>query len=136
MCDDPHVALTEKELRYTVMLDGDGALRTDTGATLEEASAEHLLLGALLRCSAQSLRYSARRRGVATVEVSGSAKGVVQRREEDGRYAVVRSDVTLDVELDPKPSRAEASEILGWAERGCFVGSSLAAKPTYHWNLV
>jgi uncharacterized OsmC-like protein len=128
------VALTEKELRYEVLLDRDGGLRTDRGARLEEASAEHLLLGALLRCTAQSLRYSAKKRGTETVEVSGAAKALVRRRDEDGRYAVVRSEVALDVRLDPKPGRTELAEIFSWAERGCFVGSSLAAKPIYRWN--
>ena len=130
------MALTEKELRYEVSLDRDGALTTDTKAPNEEGSAEHLLLGALLRCSAQSLRYSARKRQVESVEVTGSAKAYVRRRDEDGRYAVVRAEVALDVSLDPRPGRAEAAEIFSWAERGCFIGSSLTAKPTYRWNLV
>lgn len=130
------MALTEKELRYEVVLDRGGGLRTDDGAHLEDASAEHLLLGALLRCTAQSLRYSAKKRGITTVEVSGAAKALVRRRDEDGRYAVVRSEVALDVALDPRPGRNEVAEIFAWAERGCFVGSSLAAKPAYRWNLV
>ena len=133
------MGLTEKELRYTVFLGSDGTLRTDADAGIDEAegwSAEHLLLAALLRCSAQSLRYSARKRSVTAVDVNGSAKGLVRRRDEDGRYAVVRSDVTLDVELEPKPSRGDLAEILSWAERGCFIGSSLTAKPIYHWNVV
>ena len=129
------MALTEKELQYEVVLDRGGGLRTDDGAHLEDASAEHLLLGALLRCTAQSLRYSAKKRGVETVDVGGTAKALVRRRDEDGRYAIVRSEVTLDVALEPKPGRAELSEIFSWAERGCFVGSSLAAKPIYRWNL-
>jgi hypothetical protein len=128
------VAPTDKELRFEVTLARDGALTADTGVPVEDATAEHLLIGALLRCSAQSLRYSAKKRGVATVGVSGSAKALVRRRDEDGRYAVVRSEVALDVELDPKPGRAELAEIFSWAERGCFVGSSLAAKPTYRWT--
>ena len=132
------MAPTEKELRYTVVLDSDGGLRTDTDKGIDEIgrwSAEHLLLAALLRCTAESLRYSARKRGVTRIGVGGSAKGLVRRRDEDGRYAVVRTDVALDVELEPKPLRTDLAAILEWAERGCFIGSSLTAKPTYHWNV-
>jgi hypothetical protein len=132
---DAVVALTEKELRYTVFLDADGGLRTDTGTSVEAWSAEHFLLAALLRCTAESLRYSARKRNVDGVDVSGSAKGLIRRREEDGRYAVVRTDVGLDASFDPKPSRSDLVDILEWAERGCFIGSSLTAKPVYHWNV-
>ena len=72
---------------------------------------------------------------VTRIGVGGSAKGLVRRRDEDGRYAVVRTDVALDVELEPKPLRTDLAAILEWAERGCFIGSSLTAKPTYHWNV-
>jgi hypothetical protein len=129
------VPVTEKELRYTVLLSSDGGMRTDGGADVDQWSAEHFLLAALLRCTAESLRYSAWKRNVGAVDLSGSAKGLIRRREEDGRFAVVRTDVTLDVSFDPKPARSDLADILEWAERGCFIGSSLTAKPLYHWNV-
>ncbi|MBV8479827.1 MAG: OsmC family protein [Actinobacteria bacterium] len=130
--------ITSKEMGYEVRLDADGTMRTEDDSTFaapERWSAEHLLLASILRCTAKSLDYSARKKGVAGVTVSGSAKGLVRRREEDGRFAVVRTDLALDVTFDPKPGRAEEHDILTWAERGCFIGSSLTAKPIYHWNV-
>jgi organic hydroperoxide reductase OsmC/OhrA len=88
-----------------------------------------------VRCSLESLRYSAGRAGTAVTAAAGSARALVTRRESDGRYAVVRADVTLDVALEPKPARAELAELLAKAERGCFIGASLTAKPTYRWNV-
>ncbi len=88
-----------------------------------------------MRCSIASLEYSAGRAGVEVTSASGSAKCVVTRRESDGRYAVVRTDVTVDVALDPKPGRAALAELFAKAERGCFIGASLSAKPTYRWNV-
>jgi len=131
------VPITSKEMGYEVRLDADGTMRTEddsTFATPEAWSAEHLLLASILRCTAKSLDYSARKKGIASATVSGNAKGLVRRREEDGRFAVVRTDLALDVAFDPQPDRAQLQDILTWAERGCFIGSSLTAKPVYHWN--
>ncbi len=138
LCEHARVPITSKEMGYEVRLDADGTMRTEddsTFATPEAWSAEHLLLASILRCTAKSLEYSARKKGIAHATVGGTAKGVVRRREEDGRFAVVRTDLTLDVSLDPKPGRAELQDVLDWAERGCFIGSSLTAKPIYHWNV-
>ena len=55
------------------------------------------------------------------------------RRETDERYALVETEVELAVEIDPSPSRPRSPSSSTLAERDCFVGSSLTAKPSYRW---
>jgi hypothetical protein len=59
----------------------------------------------------------------------------VARREDDGRFALVAVDVHLSVRLDPAPSPEALRELLGKAERDCFVGASLRARPVYRWTV-
>lgn len=130
------VAVRAKELRYAVDLTPDGELRDEHGVVLEvpaEWSPEHLLLAALVRCSLQSLRYHADRAGVAVRSTSGSIRTLVTRRETDDRYALVETEVVLAVEVEPEPENGALAELLASAERDCFVGSSLTAKPSYRW---
>lgn len=132
------MAVKAKELRYAVALGADGDVRAEDGTALASAEAwtpEHLLLAALVRCSLASLEYAAGRAGSAVTASNGSARGLVTRREADGRYAVVRVEVTIDATLEPKPDRAALADVLAKAERGCFVGASLTAKPSYRWNV-
>ncbi len=98
----------------------------------EEWTPEHLVLAGLARCTLTSLRYHARR---TDIEIRGSAgaSGEVTQRDTDGRYAFVRIKVELDVTLDPTP--ANLRELLSKAERDCFVGASLTAKPRYRWTV-
>jgi uncharacterized OsmC-like protein len=128
------VAVRAKELRYAVDLTADGELTEEHGVTLAppaEWSPEHLLLAALVRCSLKSLRYHAERRGVAVRSAVGSSRTLVTKREPDERYALVETDVELAVELEPEPEKL--AELLSLAERDCFIGSSLTAKPSYRW---
>jgi len=37
------------------------------------------------------------------------------------------------VKLEPQPEPDALAELLALAERDCFVGSSLTAKPRYRW---
>jgi uncharacterized OsmC-like protein len=97
-----------------------------------EWTAEHLLLAALLRCSLTSLRYHAKRIG-STAAGGGSARGTITQRSTDGRYAFVEIDAELDVSVDPAPE--DVSELLLKAERDCFIGASLTAKPSYRWRV-
>jgi organic hydroperoxide reductase OsmC/OhrA len=90
------------------------------------------VLAGLIDCSLTSLRYHAKREGI-EVTASGSATGTVTRREDDGRFAFVDILVRLDVELTP-PS-ADLPALLAKAERDCFVGASLTAKPRYDWSV-
>ncbi|MHB8468690.1 MAG: OsmC family protein [Gaiellaceae bacterium] len=132
------MAVKAKELRFAIDLGDEGVVRTEDGTPLAAPAAwspEHLLLAALSRCSLQSLRYSARRDGIEVAAAKGSARALVTRRESDGRYAIVESEVSLDVTLEPRPGERALAELLENAERGCFIGASLAAKPAYRWNV-
>jgi uncharacterized OsmC-like protein len=130
------VASHTKTLSYAVSVDRDWSATSDRGGTplADEAawSPEHLVLAGLARCTLTSLRYHARRIGV---EIAGSAEahGEVTQRDTDGRYAFVRLKVDLDVTLDPTPENVR--ELISKAERDCFVGASLTAKPRYRWTV-
>jgi organic hydroperoxide reductase OsmC/OhrA len=121
---------------FAIDLAPDGSLRTEDGTGLEPAPAwtpEHLLLAGLVRCSLESLRFHTRRAGIEVASAEGSAGAHVEKRESDGRYAVVESSVALTVRLVPSPE--DPSELLAKAERDCFVGASLTATPAYRWTL-
>jgi uncharacterized OsmC-like protein len=130
------VATQAKTFSYAVSIDRDWTATSDEGgqplADEEAWSPEHLVLAGLARCTLTSLRYHARRIGVALAG-SGAASGEVTQRDQDGRYAFVRIKVDLDVALDPAPQNVR--ELISKAERDCFVGASLTAKPRYHWTV-
>jgi organic hydroperoxide reductase OsmC/OhrA len=130
------MALRAKELRYAIDLSAAGALTEEDGVRLEvpaEWSPEHLLLAALTRCSLKSLRFHAERRGVAVRAACGRSRTLVTKRESDERYALVETEVELAVELEPEPKAL--ADLLALAERDCFIGSSLTAKPGYRWTV-
>lgn len=130
------MSVQAKCFSYAVSLDREWTARSGEGGSpilKEEAwSPEHLVLAGLARCTLTSLRYHARRDGI---EVAGSAdaRGEVTQRDTDGRYAFVRVKVDLDVTLEPRP--ANVRELISKAERDCFVGASLTAKPRYRWTV-
>jgi organic hydroperoxide reductase OsmC/OhrA len=119
---------------FEASLDRDGVLHAQDQAVRPppEWAPEHLVLAGLVDCSLTSLRYHAKRAGI-EVEASGSASGTVTRRDGDGRFAFVDIECRLDVVLTP-PSD-DLSGLLARAERDCFVGASLTAKPRYVWNV-
>ena len=125
-------------LEFDVSVDEDRTARSGAaGSPLpqEDAwSAEHLALAALVRCTLSSLDYSAQRSGLTAV-ASGSAHGVMTKRESDGLYAFVDVEARYDVELDGVPDAPVVTELLERAERGCFVGNSLIARPRYRWRV-
>jgi len=130
------VAGRARELRYAVDLTADGELRDESGVVLDvptEWSPEHLLLAALVRCSLKSLGFHAGRKGVDVRSASGSSRTLVAQREADDRYALVETEAELAVEIVPEPEPDALSALLALAERDCFVGSSLTAKPSYRW---
>ncbi|HEU5405741.1 MAG TPA: OsmC family protein [Gaiellaceae bacterium] len=132
------MAVKAKELRYAVGLSATGELTEENGIALgtpPEWSPEHLLLAALIRCSLKSLRHHARRSDVEVRSASGGGRTLVTRRESDGRYAMVETDLDLVVELEPEPGSAALTGLLALAERDCFIGSSLTAEPTYRWTV-
>jgi uncharacterized OsmC-like protein len=125
-----------KELRYGVDLTAGGGLTDENGVGLDVPagwSPEHLLLAALLRCSVKSLRHHAERTGIEVRSASGSSRTLVTKRETDDRYALVETHVELAVEVARDPEPSALADLLALAERDCFVGSSLTAKPSYEW---
>jgi uncharacterized OsmC-like protein len=128
------VASSGNERRYAVDLAATGVLTDENGVALDVPAAwspEHLLLAALVRCTLKSLRYHGRGMSVAVRSASGSSRTIVAKREADGRYALVATEVELVVQLEPEPE--DVAELLALAERDCFVGSSLTATPSYRW---
>jgi organic hydroperoxide reductase OsmC/OhrA len=131
------VPVRAKVLDFAASIDPSGRIAAEDCRSLElprEWTAEHLLLAALLRCSLTSLRYHAKRIGI-TASGGGSAKGTITQRASDGRYAFVEIDAELDVVLEPTAEDATLRELLAKAERDCFIGASLAAKPAYRWRV-
>ena len=130
------MAAQAKTFTYEVSLDRGGEATSNEGGSPlpdEEAwSPEHLVLAGLARCTLTSLDYHARRVGIESGGAVG-AWGEVTQRTTDGRYAFVRVKVDADVTLDPAP--ANVRELLSKAERDCFVGATLTAKPRYRWTV-
>lgn len=131
------MATTAKRLEFAVTVDRERTARTGDAPPIpagEGWSSEHLLLAAFGKCTLTSLRYHARR---ADIEATAEAHvhGVVTRREEDGRYAFVDVELALDVVLDPPLAGDDLRELLTKAERGCFIGNSLATPPRYRWTV-
>jgi uncharacterized OsmC-like protein len=125
--------VTAKSFEYSTTLELGGALRAERGEPLDlgpEWLPEHLVLAGVARCTLTSLRYYARD---ATVEASAEARGTVTQRDADRLYAFVEVEVAFDVRLDPEPD--DLTALLERAERGCFVGNSLTAKPRYRWRV-
>jgi organic hydroperoxide reductase OsmC/OhrA len=133
----PVAALKAKRFEYAATIDRDGRLAAAEGPPVElgsEWTPEHLLLVALVDCSLTSLRYHARRAGIA-VAGSGSAAGVITKRESDERYAFIEIDVDMEVSLDPPLPPDEREALLAKAERDCFIAASLTVKPSYVWRV-
>lgn len=126
-----------KTFQYAASLGGDGRLLADGADPLVPGRAwtpEHLVLAGLMRCTLKSLAFHTDRAGIA-VEGSAGAEGTVARREEDGRFGFVEIECGLDVALDPLPAADEVRELIGLAERDCFVGTSLTPQPRYEWRV-
>ena len=132
------VAATAKRLEFAVSVYRERTARTDGEAPPIAAgegwSSEHLLLAGLCKCTLTSLHHHARRAAIdATAEAR--AHGVVTRREADGRYAFVEIELAVDVGLDPPLAAEPLRDLIERAERGCFIGNSLAVPPRYRWTV-
>lgn len=99
----------------------------------EEWTPEHLVLAALARCSLASLAFHVRRAELDFV-ASATASGAVARRE-DGGWGFAEIECSLEVELEPALHREKLTALVARAERGCFVGASLAPRPRYRWQV-
>jgi organic hydroperoxide reductase OsmC/OhrA len=97
-------------------------------------TAEHLVLAGLARCTLASLEFHAERSGTAVAGTS-TAQGVITKRDEDGRYAFVEVECSLDVTLEPSPTPDALQDLLDFAERDCFIGASLTSPPHYRWRV-
>ena len=131
------MAVRAKVLEYEAAIDPQGQIAAEGCPALglpDEWEAEHLLLAALLRCSLTSLRYHAKRAGVSS-RGGGRSTGTITKRDADGRYAFVRIEAALDVELEPEPPTDDLRELLGKAQRDCFISASLAVEPRYVWRV-
>ena len=125
-----------KRLEFAASLGRTGELTVEDASPLalpEGWTPEHLLLAALARCTVASLVYHARERDL-DATADASARGVVGKREEDGRYAFVEIDCAVNVDVDPISEDA-VGELLARAERDCFIAASLTVKPRYAWRL-
>ena len=100
----------------------------------EEWLAEHLVLAGLVRCTLASLGYHLNKDGL-RAKRSGSAHGVVTRREDDGLYAFVEIEAQFVVDLEQPLEPDAVRDLTARAERGCFVGNSLKARPRYRWTV-
>ena len=126
-----------KEFRYAVDL--TDTLRAEDGTPIGDNVAwtpEHLLLAALLRCSLKSLDHHTRRAGNTLTSQRGNASALFAKRASDGRYAATEIDVELVVRFRDQPGDDELLDLLAKAERDCFIGASLTAKPTYRWSVL
>lgn len=131
------MAVRAKVLTFEAGIDRGGQVSAEDCPPFqlpEEWTAEHLVLAALLRCTLTSLRYHAQGAGLDAVG-AGSASGTITRRESDERYAFVEIETQFDVEIDPALEDGPLAELLAQAERECFIGASLTAKPRYHWRV-
>jgi organic hydroperoxide reductase OsmC/OhrA len=128
-------SLQPKVFEYGVEIDRAGRMSVPGGAQIESPegwSPDHLLLAALVRCSIDAFTYHAHRAGH-EVEASGSARGLITKRDSDGRYAFVEVGVEIDVTLDPRADDPDA--LVAKAQRDCFVGASLTVEPEYLWRV-
>jgi organic hydroperoxide reductase OsmC/OhrA len=124
-----------RRFEYAITFDRAGRPAAEGSPPVElgpEWTPEHLVLAGLARCTVTSLRYHARKLG-ADVAAEGSAYGMVTRREDDGRFAFVEVECTIDAEIEPQPE--DVGELLARAERDCFVGASLTVTPRYVWTV-
>jgi organic hydroperoxide reductase OsmC/OhrA len=123
-------------LEFDVTVDPSGDARSGLGGTpvprQEEWWAEHLVLAGLVRCTLASMGHAARRAGLEWTS-SGSAHGVVTKREEDGLYAFVDIETRFEVTLEPRPAEDDVRNLVAKAEHGCFVSHSLRATPRHRW---
>ena len=125
-------------LEFDVSVDRERSAHSGRGGApipLADAwSAEHLLLAALVRCSLTSFDHHVAKAGLSATG-SGHGRGVVAKRDGDGFYAFVDVEARIEVEVDPAPPAAVAQDLVAKAERGCYIGNSLAVKPRYHWKV-
>jgi organic hydroperoxide reductase OsmC/OhrA len=125
-----------RTLEFDVAVAADRSLTSHLGGApipaADEWQAEHLVLAGLVRCTLASLDFHLRKSDLEAT-ASGSAHGMVTKRQEDGLYAFVEIEAELVVDFEPPVGQDVAADLIASAERGCFVGNSLTARPRYRW---
>ena len=101
----------------------------------ERWSPEHLLLAGLASCTMISFLAHADHKGVDVVDYSAEIGGTVMRRVEDGRYAFVHIHQRPCVTVAAGQSE-QARELIGKAERDCFISASVSAEIQNDWEIL
>lgn len=97
-------------------------------------SPEHLFLGSLASCTMISFLAHAEHKGIDVVDYASEIGGTVMRRVEDGRYAFVHVHQRPRVVV--AAGQAErARELIGKAERDCFISASTSAEIQNDWEI-
>ena len=130
------MAIREKQIPYAVTLDRDGSIAAEGNEAIrfeDEWTPEHLLLAALARCCVGALRIHAARHSLELVG-NAHASGTVGKRD-DGSWGFLDLECRATIELLPQPDEETLLELIGKAERGCFIGGSLRPHPVYAWTI-
>lgn len=132
------MSVKAKRLEFEADATWDGLVSWDDDVAVVQTgpglTPEHLIVGAVARCTLASLRHAAGRAGV-EADGTAHAHGVVTARPDDGIFAFVEITVEKDVTMSPEPGPDDVRELIARAERGCFAGQSLRAKPDYRWRV-
>jgi organic hydroperoxide reductase OsmC/OhrA len=130
------VTVRPKLRRYEIAVDRDGSPTQEDGEALTWTgrwTPEHLVLAALARCTVIALDYHARRESL-EVTATAAATGVVGPRD-DGSWGFLEIDCEIEAAVNPEPPPDRLPALAARAQRGCFVGQSLTAKPRYRWTI-
>jgi organic hydroperoxide reductase OsmC/OhrA len=97
-------------------------------------SPEHLFLGSLASCTMISFLAHAEHKGVDVIDYASEIGGTVMRRVEDGRYAFVHVHQRPRVVVAAGQAE-QARELIGKAERDCFISASTTAEIQNDWEI-
>ena len=91
-------------------------------------------LGSLASCTRISFLAHAEHKGVEVLDYVSAIDGTVMRRVEDGRYAFVHVHQRLTVVVAAGTTE-RAYELIGKAERDCFISASTTAEIQNDWEI-
>ncbi len=97
-------------------------------------SPEHLFLAGLASCTMISFLAHAEHKGVEVLSYASDIGGTVMRRVEDGRYAFVHVHQRPRIVVAAGHA-AQARELIGKAERDCFISASTTAEIQNDWDI-
>jgi organic hydroperoxide reductase OsmC/OhrA len=105
------------------------------GGLDDQWSPEHLFLAALQSCTMLSFLSQCSHRGIGVAAYRSSAQGEVGRREDDGRYAFERVEITVMARVEPGVA-GRARALTERAERDCFISASTTAEIETDWRII